>query len=313
MKKKKILYIIDSLSAGGKERRLVELLKSITKEEENLSIKLILLGDNIHYKEVYDLPIDIIILNRIIKKDPFIFFKIFKICYDWTPKLIHVWGSMPAIYATPISKLLHIKLINSMIVDAPLKINFSKWIRSKLTLPFSDLVQSNSFSGLISYKYYGKGIVIYNGFNMNRLNNLESSDLIRKKLKIKTKYIVGMVAGFREHKDYYSFISAAKLILSNRNDVTFVCIGDGKTLKKSKELAGNTKNILFLGKIDSILSYVNIFDIAVLLTNSDSHGEGISNSIMEYMSLKKPIIATEGGGTNEIIDDYKNGILIPSP
>jgi glycosyltransferase involved in cell wall biosynthesis len=40
------------------------------------------------------------------------------------------------------------------------------------------------------------------------------------------------------------------------------------------------------------------------------HGEGVSNSIIEYMSLKKPVIATEGGGTNEVILNNQNGFLI---
>ena len=51
--------------------------------------------------------------------------------------------------------------------------------------------------------------------------------------------------------------------------------------------------------------------LGVLLTNLDKHGEGISNVIMESMALGIPVIATKGGGTKEIINDYKNGFLIP--
>ena len=39
------------------------------------------------------------------------------------------------------------------------------------------------------------------------------------------------------------------------------------------------------------------------------HGEGISNSIIEYMALGKPVIATDGGGTSEIIQDQVNGFI----
>jgi glycosyltransferase involved in cell wall biosynthesis len=43
-----------------------------------------------------------------------------------------------------------------------------------------------------------------------------------------------------------------------------------------------------------VLNIVNIFDIGILTTNTRD-GEGISNSIMEYMALKKPVIVTDVG------------------
>jgi glycosyltransferase involved in cell wall biosynthesis len=47
-------------------------------------------------------------------------------------------------------------------------------------------------------------------------------------------------------------------------------------------------------------------DVCVLSTFT----EGISNSILEYMALGKPVVATTGGGTLEIVDDNKTGFLI---
>jgi glycosyltransferase involved in cell wall biosynthesis len=55
-----------------------------------------------------------------------------------------------------------------------------------------------------------------------------------------------------------------------------------------------------------VVSLVNLFDIAVLTTR----GEGISNSIMEYMALGKPVIATDCAGNREIIEDGVSGFLI---
>jgi glycosyltransferase involved in cell wall biosynthesis len=68
--------------------------------------------------------------------------------------------------------------------------------------------------------------------------------------------------------------------------------------------------IIFLGKRNDVESIVNLFDVGVLLTNSKIHGEGISNSIIEYMALGKPVIATLGGGTNEAVINNENGFLI---
>ena len=53
-----------------------------------------------------------------------------------------------------------------------------------------------------------------------------------------------------------------------------------------------------------------MFDIAILTTNKARHQEGISNSILECMAFAKPVIATDGGGTNEIVVHEKTGYLI---
>ena len=306
---KKILYVIESLTAGGKERRLIELIKGI-KNSASVSIKLIILTDVVHYKEVHSLDLELVILKRVIKKDPTIFLKLFKICKRWSPDIIHVWGTMSSIYVIPIAKVLNIKLINSMIADAPSKLNFSLALRSKLSLLFSDVILANSYAGLISYGYQDKGVVIYNGFDMKRLQSLKNKSDIKRRLNIKTQFIIGMVAAFRDHKDYMSFIDAAILILEKKYNVTFLCVGDGPLIEI---IRGKTKNekIKFLGNVDDVLSIINTFDISVLLTNLDKHGEGISNVIMESMALGIPVIATKGGGTKEIINDYKNGFLIP--
>src|SRR5438876_12078923 len=52
---------------------------------------------------------------------------------------------------------------------------------------------------------------------------------------------------------------------------------------------------------------VKTFDVGVLSTFT----EGISNSIMEYMALRKPVVATDGGGTRELVVDGDTGTLVP--
>lgn len=306
----RILYIIDRLGAGGKERRLVQLLKGL--EETGIETRVILLTDQVHYKEIFRLKTEVTLLKRIIRKDPLIFFKLFNICRDWKPDIIHAWGAMPAVYAAPVAKLSGIKMINASIVKAPAKLEFKSALISLLSFPFSDVIQANSNAGIKAYKVPpGKAKVIHNGFDFGRLNNLTEADQIRESLDIKTEFVAGMVSVFRSHKDYRSLISAAKRILSVRSDITFVCVGEGPDFQEMKRLAGGKDRIIFTGKREEIESIINIFDIGILLTDLEKHGEGISNSIMEYMALGKPVIATDGGGTPELVLDGQTGFLIP--
>ena len=301
----KIIFVIDSLCKGGKERRLVELLKGLHKEE--IEFELILLSDQIDYDEVFQMRWKIHILKRKIKKDPTIYFKINSVIRKFNPSIINAWGIMPAVYCGPIAKLSGIKFVNSLIVNAPHKLRPRAIFFSKLSFLFSDIIIANSHAGLKSYGVRKEGIVIYNGYDFDRASNLVDADKVRRQLGVATRYVVGMIAGFRHHKDYATLIDAAKIILSFRDDISFILAGNGPLLEESKKQAGGNKKIIFTGLLTDVESVINICDIGLLST----YTEGISNSIMEFMAFSKPVIATEGGGTVEIVADGINGYLIP--
>jgi len=304
----KILFFIESLGAGGKERRLAELLKSL-KNYPEIIYELVLTRRLIHYQEILDLNIKIHYLERkYLKKDPSLFFRFYKICQDFRPDIIHVWGNMPAIYTIPARLLLRVRLLNNQIGDATVKAKRRIFL-AKLIFLFSDKVIANSRAGLESYSLNGKkGMVIYGGFDFTRLKNLSPNEVIRDKFNIKTKKIVGMVASFQPYKDYATYITAANMILKTNKDVTFLCIGYGND-QPFREMvrSENIEYIKFTGLLDNVESIMNCCDIGVLATKT----EGISNAVMEFMALGKPVVATDGGGTKEILSDKVTGFLVP--
>jgi glycosyltransferase involved in cell wall biosynthesis len=153
-----------------------------------------------------------------------------------------------------------------------------------------------------------KSYCIHNGFDTNRVRSIEDIDIAKKNFNITTDYVVGMVARFHERKDYNLYIRSALKILQKRNNVTFVTVGDGNTLNGCMGMVPEKykDQILFLGKQKNVESIINLFDIGVLA----SYEEGISNSIMEYMALGKPVVATKHGGNEEIVQDKKTGYLV---
>lgn len=306
----KILFLIDSLQSGGKERRLVDLIKKLSGVKD-IDIELILFSSEIYYTKIFDVNIKVHYIIRKHKKDPSVFLKIYKICKIFNPDIIHSFNSMVSIYSFPIAKLLKIKFINAMIANAPrsIKILSKSWIRANFSFPFSDIILSNSNAGLKSYKVSGKkGYCIHNGFDFSRIENLKNKSIVRKKLGINNEQIVGMAASFSDKKDYETFIFAAAEILKKRKNTIFLAAGDGKNLNKCKKLAGENRNrIRFIGKRKDIEDIVNICDICVLST----YTEGISNSVMEYMALGKPVIVSDGGGTKELVINGRTGFLIP--
>ncbi len=310
----KVLFFIDGLIAGGKERRLVELMRGI-KSGFDIEFELVLMNNEVHYRQVFELGIQIHYLIRRTRKDLSIFNKFYKICKKFKPDIIHCWDSMTAIYSIPASRLLNIKLINGMVADAPGNYNFFNrfWPRTKLTFFFSNIIIGNSKAGLKAYSApTEKSICIYNGFDFKRKRNTKDPSEVKKRFNINSSFVVLMVGTFGDRKDYDTFMEAAKMLCKKRKDVEFIAVGDGKNFERLSRKAGEDLNgsIKMLGRQTDVESIINACDVCVLTTNAKVHGEGISNSILEYMAFAKPVIASWGGGTNEIVEDSKTGFLI---
>lgn len=306
----RILFFIDNLRAGGKERRFTELLKGL-KRLSTIEFEIVLMSSDIHYQDILNLNCKIHYVIRKSKKDLSVFKKFYKICKIYQPDIAQCCDSMTAVYFAPISKLLKIKFVNGMISDAPGKQNIlnKSWLRAKITFPFSNIIVGNSQAGIDAYKApKKKSHVIHNGFDFQRIKNITSSDSIRRELEIDTKFIVGMVASFSDKKDYKTYLTSAQLLLKKRDDIVFLLIGQNTDSPALKNLIPNEifNHFRFLGRRTGIESFINAMNICVLATFT----EGISNSIMEYMALGKPVVATSGGGTNEIVEDQKTGFLV---
>jgi len=308
---KKILFFTEGLGSGGKERRIVELIKGLLKNNTH-DVELVLTKESVHYKDIFNTNIKIhYLLRKNLIQKLVLFLKFYRIAKKMKPDIVHVWGYVPAFYAIPAKLLLKSKLINNEIANAPMTVSKSIF-RQKLTFFFSDKVVSNSNAGLKSYKApKHKSHVIYNGFDFKRLDNLKNEKEVRATYNITTKFVVAMVATFSPKKDYVTFIEAANKALAENIDITFLCIGT-RSSSHAEELVleKNKKNILFLGGQTDVESIMNICDIGVLITNHRTHGEGIPNALLEFMALKKPVIANSCGGTNELLSDTINGFLV---
>ena len=307
----KILFIIDSLRAGGKERRVVELLK-ILSNSDLFIIELIVLNKNVHYKEIFNLKFKVYLIDREKYPNFKLFFKLSGLKKQFNPSIIHAWDTLSTILSIPLTIFSKSLLITSKITDAPVsynKISFFGFL-SEICFRFSDYILANSKAGLSAYKISKSNSgYIHNGFNFNRLKEIKTESEIRKLLGFNNKFIVSMTASFSENKDYDTFLSAANYKILKDLDLLFLCVGDGpkKNYLKSKYKSDNIK---FLGLRNDVESIMKISDIGVLMSNNLKHGEGISNSIMEYMANGKPVIVSNNGGNSEIVLNDETGYII---
>ena len=102
----KVLILNDILIKGGKERRIVELLK-YCKQHFDISFEIIFMYENVDFPEIYDTQYPIHIINWSNKNKIEGLKKIFAITKSFKPDILHSWSSMTDIIS------IFLKLYNS--------------------------------------------------------------------------------------------------------------------------------------------------------------------------------------------------------
>ncbi len=310
----KVLHLIGNLAGGGKERRMVQLLKGL-QDIPGIIQCVVLFNDVIVYKEVWDTKIPIIILKSNNYRNQFR--ELSHLIRDFRPNIVHSWTDTNfALISLPILKSKYgFKYIAGYIGDAiPLPFFSANGCANLFSYVFSDAIVSNSYAGLVAkHAHNRKAHVIYNGFDFRRLDDNHTSNSISLPGNGNSIYIT-MVARVCPAKDFSSFLNLAKQSQLEGLNYYYLAVGEGPDLYYfTKQIQDNhLTNITFLGRREDVESIISQSKVCVLFSNSSKHLEGISNFIMEAMAAGKPVIATSGGGTNEIIENEINGFIIDS-
>lgn len=96
----------------------------------------------------------------------------------------------------------------------------------------------------------------------------------------------------------------------DRNDIRLLILGEGPEESFLKELTGQLgmeKKVVFLGRRDNVVKYLQSADVFVL----PSLSEGLSNALLEAMACGLAVVATDIAGNNEVVVHRKNGLLVP--
>jgi glycosyltransferase involved in cell wall biosynthesis len=162
-----------------------------------------------------------------------------------------------------------------------------------------------------------KIVTIYNGLDLQRLTpvrDLKREEPLREfGLPFAEKMqIVTIVANLRSDvKNHRMFLKAAQKVSEKIENIAFVLAGEGELIEPLRNFAADLrieKNVFFTGGCERIGELLSLSNICVLSSKS----EGFSNSILEYMSAAKPVVATRVGGASEAIIEGKTGFLVES-
>jgi L-malate glycosyltransferase len=123
---------------------------------------------------------------------------------------------------------------------------------------------------------------------------------------------VGMIACMnRLAKNHAGFLRAAARLVQKLPNVEFLLVGDGPLRASLEQLAqglGLGGRVVFMGERRDIPAALAAMDVSVLPALSN---ESLPNVILESMAAGVPVVATRVGGSPELIDDGKTGLLVP--
>lgn len=178
---------------------------------------------------------------------------------------------------------------------------------NKLTLNKNDLIitNSNQTKKYIQNKYNVKNTaieVIHNGTYLpEELSAIDYKDQLQ----------LIIIANLNKVKGYDYLLPAIKQLKDDNINVELKILGEGLERKMIEAYINNhnlTENIKLYGQVEDVYKYLKHSHILV----SSSLSEGLSNSIIEGMAMGLPIIATNVGGTSELVIPDETGILIES-
>lgn len=305
-----VLMIIGSLRDGGKERQLLLLLKTLKQHNSINTCLLVMNSGGEKEEEARQVADNLVILSgqrgiNLIKPLK----RMTQLVKQNEINIIHTWGSgLWDLMGVIAGRLSHIPVIHNGIRSAPRQLNTYNHL-TRFGALLSDFVVANSAAGLESFKLVNrpKSRVIHNGLDVSRFEGVEIANEGQN---------LCMVANFREAKDQESVILAlAEISLYYPNSKLYLVGHDYGTLNSSQNIVKKLNiddKVVFVTNCSHPEPIIGNCQIGVLATNESVHGEGISNALLEYMALSKPVIASMNGGNSEVVVQNSTGFLVQS-
>jgi glycosyltransferase involved in cell wall biosynthesis len=154
--------------------------------------------------------------------------------------------------------------------------------------------------------------LIPNGIDMSFLQVKSSRDDVRRELGLHGNEIgIVTVANLIPYKGHAELLHAFAMSLPRLQPCKLFAVGRddgiGTNLKQLAVDLGVDDRVRFLGSRNDVGSILGAIDLFILA----SHEEGSSNALLEAMAFGLPIIATDVGGNREALGNGRFGSIVP--
>jgi len=240
-------------------------------------------------------------------------------------EIVHAYNFYSLVFAIPAAKLAGVPVVIASIRDRGVYLTpTQKWLQ-KLVCRMADKILVNAESirdWLLEQGYPQQKItVIKNGIDLSRYEAI-SAGSIRTDWGIQDDApLVVMLARLNPQKGVDDFIRAAALVKREHPEARFLMIGKPSLASMSAQKGSISDYqqwldlraqlqledcLFFCGYRNDVPQILSQTAVSVL----PSHSEGLSNTLLESMAAGAPIVATNVGGTPELIEHGVNGLLV---
>lgn len=305
LKKQNVLFISRSTQYGGTEKIIVQMCEILRPKVNQL---IVCSAGEFNTDYLKSINVKHFGIPDIENKAPQIIVSVLKILSQIVKSenitIIHTHHRMAALYAKLLGyryEFYSLATIHGVFED---KIYLTKYVYSNVHL----IACGNIVKSYICDKYDIKEenvTVIHNAVEKSHIHNRKMFDTYRKQDKI----LVGNIGRLSAEKGQKYFLKAIPHILKRINNVHFFIVGDGPDKKELESIAQKEnieKNVTFMGYRDDIQDIIYNLDLVVLTSLT----EGLPLTPIEAFAYSKPVVATNVGGTSEIVKDGENGLLV---
>ena len=310
----RVLQVALSLNPGGTERLIVEMVKRL-KSEIPMAV-CCLDEEGTWADELKEQDVIVTALHRAAGFRPSLGRGLARVAARHRATIIHCHHYSPFVYGCiaciwrPRCRVIFTE--HGRLDDAPPSIKRKIVNRLLRQVPRRVFAVSRDLGRhMIAEGFSGAGVdVIYNGIDVGPLPAHCERTAVRSALGLdENVLVVGTVARLDPVKDLGTLIRGVAALVPEM-PIALLVIGDGSEKHDLQELAatlGVSSHVHFLGHRSDARSLLAGCDVFA----NTSISEGISLTILEAMAAGLPIVATEVGGTPEILDTTC-GLLVPA-
>jgi glycosyltransferase involved in cell wall biosynthesis len=159
----------------------------------------------------------------------------------------------------------------------------------------------------------GRWELIPSGVDVDRFGGGRSAAEAKSELGLDPmRAVVGTVGRLEERKGHDLFLHGAREMLARANGMRpqILIVGDGPLRARLTAQAAEldiAESVRFTGAVPDVRPALCAMDVFVLPSNA----EGMSNALLEAMAARRPVVATDVGGTSEVINGDGSGTLVP--
>ena len=314
------MHLIATNFYGGPEKQIIEHLKSLTKCNFEGIVASFLEGDN---NEILERASQAGLKNCAIPMrgplDFSAYFYLNKIIRQYKVSLLCTHGYKACVMGWWAARRNRIPALafSRGYTSENIKVAFYEWLEQQVLKKVDGIVavSEGQMKKLQSLGIFGrKSWVIHNAVNvaesLTAVTKKEKTEIFER-LGVPQQALLVVAAGrLSPEKGHRYLVEAVAKTQPLERDVCYLFCGEGQCMAELKAQSrdlGIMDRCIFPGFRRDLQDVFKVMDLLVL----PSLTEGLPNVVLEAFALAKPVIATKVGGVPEVIDNDKNGVLVP--